>query len=78
MTRVALHTEVFNDDGSLAGHITITSDDSGYYAVRSVIPEEDLDVTQPMPYESYAAARYVLMVNKVKNIAQRNKVKDGH
>lgn len=74
MTKVAIHTEIFNDDGSLAGYITWTRDDDDHFTVRSNIPEEGLDITQSFPYDSYAAARYAVMIQKVKVIAQRNKV----
>ncbi len=78
MTRVAVHTEVHNDDGSLAGHVTYFKEELNgkkVYTVRSVIPEEDLDITQDFPHEAYAATRYATMIQKVKTIAIRNKKK---
>ncbi len=74
MTVTAIHTEIYNDDGTLAGHITLI-DDNGKHIVRSQIPSEDLDITQILPYESYASSRYATMVQKIRVIAESNETK---
>lgn len=68
MSVTAIHTEITNDDGSLAGHVTIVNN-KGVFTVRTVIPSENLDITQTLPYASYATARYATMVQKIRGIA---------
>ena len=74
---IAIHTEIFNKDRSLAGHITWI-EDGDKHTVHSHIPEEKLNRTQSFPYEAHAAARYAVMVQKVKAVAQRHEKKQKH